>query len=46
MNEYDEYTEAIELWMCIMDFRDTEQVAWCRRNITELKIKRRRKQLS
>jgi len=44
--EYEEITNAIEDWMAICDFRDKEQTAWCRRNITELKIERRRIQLS
>lgn len=39
--ENNEYTQGIEDWMSIMDFEDKEVVAWCRRNITELKIKRR-----
>lgn len=39
--ENNEYTQGIEDWMSIMDYEDKEVVAWCRRNITELKIKRR-----
>lgn len=35
----DEIREGIQDWQSIMDYEDKEQIAWCRRNITELRQK-------
>lgn len=35
--EYEEFTNAIEDWMSIIDFRDKEQSSWCRRNLKKEK---------
>lgn len=47
-NEIEKIKQGLEDWMSIIDYRDKEQTAWCRRNITELKreLRERRKQLS
>lgn len=29
--------EAIEDWLSIIDYKDKEQCAWCRRNITKIR---------
>lgn len=43
--------DGIQDWLAIIDYSDKEQCAWCRRNITKLRIAireklKRRKQLS
>lgn len=35
----DELIKGIQEWQSIMDYEDKEQLAWCRRNITELRQK-------
>lgn len=46
--EIEKIKQGLEDWFSIIDYRDKEQTAWCRRNITELKreLRERRKQLS
>lgn len=40
----DEIREGIQNWISIIDFDDKEQTSWCRRNITELRRKLRKKE--